>query len=295
MNNFESAKPIWLDLAYADYHPKFAPGLDVIGGKMEVPFYRAGGNEMIWNASLTPEGGAVKYAPDLGDFKPFGSAAGFWVSERESDEDAGLFGAQAGLRWNLLKDRGLFVTAGAGYFDYTSAEGKAVFDYTGATGATACAYGNSMTPNGKYKYDYNEAQVFVEAGVNVPVGKRKIPAAAYYDAVRNTASAVHQNDSEGWLVGASLGRREKPGDLVVKYEYTEVEKDALLGAFGESAHWGGGTDGRGHRVGLEAQLLKNVWLCANYYQDKRATDQDNSEYVRDKDYRRLRLDINFKF
>ncbi len=55
---FES-KDLWLDLAYADWHPESYPGLNVYLGKMKNPFYRVGKNQLIWYSDVNPEGGAA--------------------------------------------------------------------------------------------------------------------------------------------------------------------------------------------------------------------------------------------
>ena len=60
-----SKKSIWLDLAYFKWSPKDS-GLNIFGGKMENPFYRSGGNQLIWDSDLTPEGIAVQYTKSLG-------------------------------------------------------------------------------------------------------------------------------------------------------------------------------------------------------------------------------------
>ena len=42
-----SSKELWLDLAYFDWHPSANEELNVIGGKMKNPFYKALKNELI--------------------------------------------------------------------------------------------------------------------------------------------------------------------------------------------------------------------------------------------------------
>ena len=78
-------KPFWLDLAYLDYHPQWAKGLDLQAGKIEFPFYRPGKNQLIWDHDLTPEGGALLYGLPLGEKTNINlSAGGFWVVERSA-------------------------------------------------------------------------------------------------------------------------------------------------------------------------------------------------------------------
>ena len=57
-------KAIWLDLAYFKWSPK-ETGLSIFGGKMENPFYRVGGNQLIYDSDLTPEGIAFQFVKSL--------------------------------------------------------------------------------------------------------------------------------------------------------------------------------------------------------------------------------------
>lgn len=284
----ESKKGIWLDIAQFDYHPAAVPGLGVIGGKMEVPFYRPGKSDLIWDGDLAPEGGAVKYCPKFGDFELMSTVAGFSTMEREADRDAALFGTQGGLKLNLL-DKKAYVLAGVGYYDYTHTEGFAVFDYSGSDKS----YGNTKNGLNEYRFDYNEVEFFAEAGYTLEVMDRKIPLSVFGDVVQNNASGVKEDD-RGWMIGGSIGKLNKLGDLAFGYNYRELEKDAVLGAFTDSDSWGGGTNGKGHKLSLEAQVMKNVSVGATYFLDK-ANISDTDTSNKEADYRRFQLDISFKF
>ena len=290
MTNDSSKKGLWLDLAMFDYHPKAVEGLHVLGGKIEQPFVTVGGNDMIWSGALTPEGGAVKYGPKFEDFELIAVAGAFWIKEHSAQSpdtdtaDSGIFGGQLGLKYNLAEKT--YILAGGGYFDYAHAQGFPVFDYD--TG-TARDFGNSVSEHDEYLYDYDLAEAFVEVGFPVP--GLELPLTVFGNWVRNTA--IH-DDSEGYLVGARLGKLEKQWDWSLYYDYRVIEKDAVVGAFNGTDAFGGGTDGRGHKIGAELQLMKNVWAGAYYYQDK---DNISSADTTDHDaiYRRVQLDINFKF
>jgi len=43
----EEKLPVWFDLAYANYHPKAVPGLNVYMGRMSNPFLEVGDSELI--------------------------------------------------------------------------------------------------------------------------------------------------------------------------------------------------------------------------------------------------------
>ncbi len=286
MTNSFSKKGIWWDLAMFDYHPRAIEGLHVIGGKIEQPFLAVGKNEMIWNGSLTPEGGAVRYAPKFGEFELIGTGGGFWIQERNSrtadNADSGLFGAQLAGRLKLSQDA--YVLAGGSYFDYVHTRNFAVFDYTGGDES----FGNSVSPDGEYVNDYNIAEAFAEVGFRCPL--TGLPATLFGDWARNTAT---DEDAKAFLVGARLGRLANPWDWSLYYDFRRVEKDAVVGAFCDSTAFGGGTDGKSHKVGAELQLTKNVWVGAYSYIGWAHISQDDEDHS-DR-YRRYQLDLNFKF
>ena len=55
-----SKKPIWLDLAFFGYHPAWFKGLDVFGGKINMPFFKPGRVGPNYSEFLTFEGISVE-------------------------------------------------------------------------------------------------------------------------------------------------------------------------------------------------------------------------------------------
>lgn len=270
-----SSKDIWLDRAFLTYTSPDVAGLSVRAGKMGNPFLAVGGNQLIWDGDLAPEGIAVKYTTALTDATSlFVNAAGFWVEERGSDTDTGLWGIQSGLT-HAFEDKSK-LTGGASYFKYSNIEGKA------AIGAFA---GNS-SQGGVYSHDYELAELFGEYATKMG----KTPIAFYGDYVVNTASGV--SGDTGWLVGTKLGKARDPGTWEVGYEYRELERDAVLAAFTDSDFINGGTNGRGHKFSFKYALAKNVAAGVTYFLNQR--DADNDGQLDDK-YRRLQLDVEVKF
>jgi hypothetical protein len=291
MTNSSSKKSVWWDLAMFDYAPAAVPGLHVMGGKIDQPFITVGKNEMIWDNNFTPEGGAVKYGPTFGDFEPIVVAGAYWLKERSDlatdTADSGMFGGQLGLKYNLSKEKGqeIYFLAGGGYFDYAHAEGFPVFDYTGGTDAK----GNSKD-GGEYIHDYDIAEAFAEVGFPIP--GLELPVTFFGDWVRNTA--MHDDDAQGYLVGARLGNLEKQWDWSLCYDYREVQKDCIIAAFAKCDIFGTGTNGKGHRAGAELMLMKNLWVGAYGFLGKaNISSEDDTDH--DADYRRVQLEINFKF
>lgn len=285
-------KPIWLDIAQISYRPVWAGSdkdrpLEIIGGKMEVPFHRPGKSELLWDGDLTPEGLAIKWNPKINDVDLMFTLGGFSTMERKADRDAALFGAQGAIKLNLLEKKA-YILAGLGNYDFIHVEGRDLFDFEGV----GSSYGN--TANGAlYQYDYNELEFFAEAGYLLEVLERRIPLVAFVDMVSNRAEDVDE-DEKGWMVGGSIGRLKDPGDLALSYNYRVLEKNAVVGAFTDSDSWGGGTDGKGHKFSLEVQLMKNVSAGLAFFMDE-ANISDRDAEDTEQDYRRLQLDIGVRF
>ena len=266
-----SKKSIWLDLAYFKWSPKDS-GLNIFGGKMENPFYRAGSNQLIWDSDLTPEGIAVQYTKSIGASDEFfANGGGFWVNEVSGGADTGLWGIQSGIK-HKFEDKST-LTGGASYYCYGNIAGSSALIGSGFQGNSNSA--------GIYVSDYDIAEVFGEYGF--ALGER--PAAAFASYVKNTSASTSQDT--GWLVGGKLGKCKDPGSWEVSYDYRDIEADAVLGALNDSDFIGGGTNGKGHRFGFTYQLAKNLQGALTYFLDDKGNDSH--------DYNRLQADLVFKF
>jgi hypothetical protein len=266
-----SKKSIWLDLAYFKWSPA-GTGFNVFGGKMENPFYRVGGNQLIFDSDLTPEGVAVQYSRRLTDHDEFfANAGGFWVNEVNGDADTSLWGIQGGLK-HTFADKSV-LTGGASYYAYGNLEGSGPLIGAGFQG--------NSNAGGFYTSDYKIAEVFSEYAFKL--GDR--PTAVYGTYVKNTAAAT--SDDTGWLIGGKYGKCKDPGSWELSYDYRDLEADAVLGAFSDSDFAGGGTNGKGHRFGYTYQLAKNVQGALTYFINERGNNETN--------YNRLQADLMFKF
>jgi len=276
-----SKKDVRLDQAFLNYHPAAAKGLSILAGKMDVPFYRPGESDLIWDGDLTPEGGAVKYSPQFGDLQLLSSVGGFWLSERDTAADGGIFGANLALKLNVSEEQKAYVLGGAGYYDYVRTKGFALYDWQGANNS----YGNTKT-GANYRFDYDEAEFFLEAGAQI----YGAPASLFADVVHNARA---EDDNLGFLVGFSVGELKRPRDVKLSYNYRDLEKDAVVGAFTDSDSFGGGTDGRGHKVAVDFLAVENVSLGAACYVDE--VNVSTNDQTADKRYNRYQIDICLKF
>ncbi|MHC4791534.1 MAG: putative porin, partial [Planctomycetota bacterium] len=275
-----SSKDLWLDLAYFNWHPLTMPGLNVYGGKMKNPFYKVGKNELIWDGDVNPEGIAAKYVIPFGKYdKLHIGGGGFWVDEDSGGVDTSLWGAQAYL--NHAFENGNYLLGGVSYFDYGNIKGRG--DLKSTWSSSGSFFGNSAT-GGTFDSDYDIVEAFGEYGFKVS----EMPLAVFGNYAQNIAAST--SEDTGWLIGFKLNKAKNPGSWEFRYNYRDLEADAVLGAFADSDFIGGGTDGKGHEFGLAYQLTKRVQAAITYFLNER----DRSGTT-DDDYRRLQFDLKYKF
>lgn len=268
-----SSRHVWLDWAYADYHPAWMPGLNVFAGKMANPFYTVGKNQLIFDGDLSLEGGAATYAWNLNDSTSATVAGGgFWVRERSTDADTSIFGVQGMLKHKLSSDS--HILGGVSYYDFGNIKGKTLSGIS--------SKGNTTT-GGLYANDYDIIEGFGEYGFKIG----SVPVAVFGSYVQNIDSTT--NDDTAWLIGAKYNKAKKPGSWEASYNYRDVEKDAVVGGLCDSDFIGGGTNGTGHVFGFKYQLAKNVQAAIHYFLN------DKNESTTSDEYKMLQADLIWKF
>lgn len=272
---------VWLDRAYLTYKPKAIEGLSVTAGKLANPFYQVGKNELVWDSDINPEGGAAQYNLKFSDqTSMFVNAGGFWLAENKDDADVSVWGIQGGLTHKLNETDTL--TGGASYYDYGNIEGQEAIFFT--KNGNPNPKGNSVnnSTDGEYLYDYNLFELFGEYGTKIG----ELPLAFYGDYVMNTVDVG--NEEAGWLIGTTLNKCTAKGTWELGYDYRDLDKDCTIGAFTDSDFGSGGTDNKGHKIGLTYQLTKNVQTAVSYrIGEKKNATEDN--------FNRIDLALQFKF
>lgn len=271
-----SGKGIFVDLSYMDWHPRSMEKLNVLFGKMKNPFYAPGKTELIWDHDLNPEGIALKYSKGAKSPDLFLNLASLWAEERGNEGDSLINGGQGGIKYKCqISKSKCQMTVGVSFFDYTSLKGKGtLFD-------AANSFGNSVNAAKKYAFDFNELEVFAEFGWKMK-GK---PVSLFWDSVTNSDPATN---NKAWLAGFSVGEIKDPGTWAFRYNYREVEKDAVVGIHSDSDFIGGGTNGKGSEVGSDYQVSKVSQAGVTYFINEKGLTGG-------KDFKRFQLDVNFKF
>ncbi len=272
-----ATKGFHLDRAYFDFHPAKVGGLHIVGGKMGLPFAKVQKTELIWDGDLSPEGAALKYESKAsGKLDVLFSAGFFYITERKSEDDTYMGGAQLGIDVKTTDETHLMI--GGGYYDYRQVEGfEGVYDEADFFGNTS--YDDDGTD--LYQWDYNLFEVLGEFGVVM----EKISISVYGNFVTNTGA---DSLGTGWLFGGTMSHGKGKGGFKLYANYRELERDAVLGVYTDSDFLGGGTDGKGLEVGASYGIAGKAALALTYFLDKKGIEEEI-------DYKRLQADLELEF
>ena len=247
LDNSFSTKQIGIDLAYFETKHDALPGFTLTAGKFKNPFFKPGKSELIWDGDLNPEGGALKFRKGNEDFDITLVGSGLWIEERSSDPNSFIMAGQ-GMARLFMNEKKSSIALGGALFSYTNAEGFQPFYNADKS------MGNSVVDHvinagtsdedtvDVYANDFELIELFAE----VTHKFASTPVTIMADYVQNTSADSLET---GWLLGLRVGKTKKPGSWAFHYNYRQVEKDAVLGAFTDSDFSGGGTDAKGHEFG----------------------------------------------
>jgi len=282
LNNYFDKKQIWLDLGYIDYHPDAIKNLHLVGGKMPQQWVSMG--DIIWDSDINPEGLAVTYKyPLSGSTELFGSAGHYTLKDNVDGEgvqfkhDLRLYAGQLGGRFAITDS--MKMTLGGSIYSYDNDSSSAC--PTSGTVTTPCALAvNGNSPNETFKLYEGFGQLDFS---NLPV-----PLSIYGQYVNN-ADASNDQDT-GWLAGV----KSKVYGFNLDYNYRDVQRNAVVGAFTDSDFANGFTGSRGSKLKVSYDLDKNFALGATYFMA--TSDQTNANInKKDSDINTLQLDAEAKF
>lgn len=288
-----NTKSIGLELASLKWKPEALEIVTFEGGKMYKPWLAVG--DLVWDGDLNPEGVFAKIEPKWDAVEFTVNAGGFQVQERhkkaggsinkgvveQTDGDTWLFSGQAGVTIKPTEDVQLMVAGSYHHFNNMAGYSTLCESEKG--------FGNSVqkptdteNKNTFYKYEYRLMEGMLE-------GKFKIagfPVKLFANYVQNSDP---DSDNKGYMGGAELGEAKEPMSFSLGYNYRKLEKDAVVGALADSDSWGGGTDGKGHKLSGAFQIAKNWQLGATYFIN------DAGISGASKTYKRLQVDLSAKF
>ncbi|MEO8017227.1 MAG: putative porin [Pseudomonadota bacterium] len=315
MDGQNARKDFDLDLAYVTWAPNAA--LKVTAGKQKYGWTRSPG--LFYDSDVNPEGISVNYA--TGNF--FAATFYDWLAERAlsfgnttatTNTDSIMFGAQVGYK--IPFSDSVKLTVAASYFNFDGVQG-----YNPLFGGSS--FGNTTTTTGCSRTlaagtacllsDYDIMEVFGDLTTSVN-GK---PLRFFMDYAQNTAAEVNPTAGEkldtAYSAGVSYGAASAvKGTWELGLLYQQVEKDALFGQLLDSDFGDGNTDTKGFALRGGYTVARNWTLNATLFLNDLSNDVPQSVTVFnegtpapydttvingifDRDYKRLQLDLNFKF
>lgn len=265
-----STKDIKMDLAYFDWSG--LKDTHVYGGKFSNYIHRAGKNALLWDSDWRPEGTGIGW--NNGKF--FANALGTWIESDSASGQSFAYLTQAGFK--LPIGDSLTMTAGVGYHNFDTKGSGSFF------GDDDDFFGNSFNRvTNTYLYDYEELELFAELNFDM-FGR---PSQLFGNWVQN--QAVDENDT-AYAFGFTYGSAKNKGEWEFGYVYQKLEADSVLGLLTDSDYGGGGTDSKGSIFKGSYVLVKNITTDFTYFLNDVGLKSGNP-----KDYKRLQLDLNFKY
>ncbi|MNF76597.1 hypothetical protein D3C84_587140 [compost metagenome] len=240
--------------------------------------------DMIWDSDVNPEGLAVTYKYPLGgSTELFGSAGHYTLKDNVDGEgvqfknDLRLYAGQLGGRFALTDN--LKMTLGGSLYAYDNDEDSAC-PTSGSTTAPCALAVNGNSPGEEFN--------LYEGFGQLDIGGLPMPLSLYGQYVNNTDASNDQDTA--WLAGV----KTKFYGVALDYNYRDVQRNAVVGAFTDSDFANGYTGSRGSKLKASYELDKNFTLGATYF-------LANSDYTnastnkKDSDINTLQLDAEAKF
>jgi len=306
-----------LDKAYVVWAPNAQ--WKVTAGKQVYGWTRSPG--LFYDNDISPEGVTINYA--TGNF--FAATFYDWLAERAlsfgnvtngTNTDSIMFGAQLGYK--IPFSDAVKLTVAASYMDFDGVQGwNPLFGASsfGNTTTASPAVCNRTLAAGTacLLSDYDIVEVFGD--LTASVGGR--PLRFFADYAQNTAAEVNPVAGEkldtAYSAGISYGAASAvKGTWELGLLYQQVEKDALFGQLLDSDFGDGNTDTKGFALRGGYTVARNWTLNATLFLNDLSNDVPQSvtvfneatpapldttvlNNVFDRDYKRLQLDLNFRF
>jgi hypothetical protein len=318
-------KALSIDQAYVDW--KASPLFTLQLGKTPLPWTTTA--SYFWDKDLTSEGAALKFVRG----PLFAGAYYDWLNERNSGSsqgastDATMAGLQAGFKQSFGKNT---FTAAVSYFDLQGVQDQIV-KYSqivtapaggGAVTTTTCAidgafgggfgtgdnsFGNtsytgpaprvgSATSCTRLLSDFNIISALLQ--FDTMVGK--YPLSVFADYMKNNAAlanpTVNKTLDSAAAIGITFNRASAAKSWELSTVYEQTGKDAVFGQFVDSDFGGGATDAKGWAFKGAWVPATNWTLNGTYFLNQLNYDglaASNTKH--DLDYKRLQLDLNYKY
>jgi len=245
-------------------------------GRSPYMMYRPIKSQLVWDNDLSMNGVNYQYQDDT-KIITAGINQPTYAENVTATDDVNLFLAQYVQKTKLESST---LNLGAGFYYYDGVKGNTAFYDSGRLG-------NTVDVNGLYTNDYHIIEGFGELKFKDVLGK---PFAIAAGVAYNTAA---DDNNFGYDLAFQLGKAKEVGDWQVKYSYTDIQEDAVLGAHSDSDNFGGGTAAKGHAIRTKYKFGKNTYLAGTYFINTLYGSKVGDPA--DADYERVQLDAIITF
>jgi len=276
LGSFVDDLAISLDRAYLEFNYK---NLMLTGGKFQNPFRTK--TDIVWDDDVNPQGVGGRYTfSGLGIFTPRVVGLYSIIDEVATSGDSYMVGGQFELA--MRPSANLTLTGAVGYLDYT------IKSLTDADAGDVLTNNLNADTTG-YLSDFNLVDVIGIVEYNG--WSERFPLRVVADYVKNTGAEVPED--QGFTVDAYLGRVSNRNDVRFQYGYSNVETDAVLGAFSHD-NTTLATNYLQHTFNIDFVLLPNTVFTGTFYLYRRSAETaltDDTETFAS----RLRLNLMLRF
>lgn len=245
-------------------------------GRQPYMIYRPIRSQLVWDNDVSLNGINYQYQDDskiitLGANQPT-------LEEKATDlaDDVNLFVAQY-VHKTKLEDAKLNLGTGIYYYD----------GLKGNIPLFGSRKGNTLDANGFYANDYHIVEAFGELQYKDVFGMPfKVAAGVAYNLAAD-------DNNFGYDIAFKIGKTKNVGDWQLKYSYTDLQEDAVYGAYSDSDNFDGGTAAKGHAIRTQYKFGKNTYLAGTFFFNTLYGSKVGDPA--DADYERVQLDAIIKF
>jgi len=258
MKGQASSKPIFLDLAYIEVHPYYK-WISLLTGKFRNPLFKAGGSQMVWDNDVNPEGAALSFKYDFGQFNLFGSGALHILEEFKVEPDDPFMAVlQLGAGLNIS---GVKFNVAVSYSDTINLEKKLTQSRAGSDTDYSYSYSNSVSLDDKYVYDYNVLGVDADFSYTA---HKYFMITLFGQFYSNVAKDVEERYAYIYGIKISSEKMKKPGDYCFEFRSRHVDRDAYLDSFTDGTFYYGRTGIVSYDLAVKAAIWNDVTFDVLY-------------------------------
>lgn len=276
LSDFASDLEVSLDQAYVAFN---RGNLFLTGGKFAKPFQST---ELVWDGDVNPQGLAGRY--DLVDRDGLSATVSgiyFIIDTPTLAERSDMWGSQLSL--GMQPASAWHLSVSAAYYDYEIG----ILDLPGSSSAR----GNNLTAGGdSFVSDFDLLDTIGTLEYSGLGGQWHVKLVASF--AKNLGARVP--DDTAWGADLFLGGLNEPGHFLLRYGYSSVETDAVLGLFSND-NIALATNYELHTVSIDYELAEHIFLGLTQYFYRSLNAVPPDELLADEWGSRTRLNLYFQF